>query len=88
MTSKDAVEKFPFLEWKEEFLKEGDWVYTPNPVFGSSEENNQIFQYDPKINYSLDFGDELKFFKLEVFRGKYANHEFDIEFVQSRGGIE
>lgn len=66
MTASVALTKFPFLEWKEEDLKDGDWVYSPKAVFGSGGEPQQIFQYDSKINYSTDFGDDLKFFKLCV----------------------
>ena len=53
------------MTWNEEDLKEGDWVYTPGEVFGSGGKDHNIFQYDPKINYSLHFGHDPVFYKLE-----------------------
>ncbi len=53
-------------------LKKGDWVYTPNRVFGTSPANEEhnIFQYDDRINYSLHFGHELIFFKINPYQVK------------------
>lgn len=53
------------LIWEEKDLKQGDWVYTPDEVFGSGGKGNQIFQFDEKINYSLHFGHEIRFYKLQ-----------------------
>ena len=64
MTISQALEYSPALEWKEEDLKDGDWVYSPKPVYGSGGQPHQIFQWDSRINYSTDFGDDIKFFKL------------------------
>lgn len=45
-------------------LKHGDWVYTPNEVFGSSGKEHNIFQYDERINYSLDFTNPPVFYRI------------------------
>lgn len=65
-TSLQTYDRFgELLIWKEKDLKNGDWVYTPDEVFGSGGKGNQIFQFDEKINYSLHFGHDMIFFKLQ-----------------------
>jgi len=54
------------LLWKEKDLKQGDWIYTPDAVFGSGGKEHNIFQYDERINYSLDFSREIRFYKLQI----------------------
>jgi tartrate dehydratase beta subunit/fumarate hydratase class I family protein len=46
-------------------LKQGDWVYTPGKVFTAEDKDHHIFQYDPRINYSLHFGHEVIFYKIQ-----------------------
>jgi hypothetical protein len=48
----------------DEEIKEGDWIYSKEPVFGSGNIGNVICQYDNRINYSTDFGDEIKLQKI------------------------
>jgi len=52
------------LLWSEADLKRGDWIYTPDEVFGSGGKEHNIFQYDERINYSLHFGHEIRWYKL------------------------
>ena len=48
----------------EEELKQGDVVYTPDKIFGSEKKHNLIM-YDPRIVYSLHFGHEPIWYKIE-----------------------
>jgi len=51
---------------KETDLKRGDWVYTPNEVFGSGYKEHNIFQYDDRINYSLHYGHTITWYKIQT----------------------
>lgn len=52
------------ITFKESELRQGDWIYTPDEVFGSGGKEHNIFQYDERINYSLHFGHQPQFYKL------------------------
>ena len=47
-----------------EDLKHGEWVFTPDEVFGSGGMKSLIFQYDERINYTLDFGHKPRFYRV------------------------
>lgn len=46
-------------------LERGDWVFSPGEVFGSGGNENCIFQFDDRIEYSLYFGHEPLFIKIQ-----------------------
>jgi len=54
------------IQTPEEDLKRGDWVYTPDNVYGSAGEKHNIFQWDDRIVYSEHFGHEPVFYKIEI----------------------
>lgn len=45
-------------------LKHGDWVFTPDEVFGSGGKGDNRFQYDERINYALHFGHKIRWYKI------------------------
>jgi len=54
------------IQCEESKLNRGDWVYTPDEVFGSGGKEHNIFQYDDRINYSLHFGHRIRWYKLST----------------------
>lgn len=65
MSIKEIQQQYPELIWPEDKLKDGDWVCTIDPVFTAEREEFKVFQYDSRINYSIHFGGNLRFFKLQ-----------------------
>jgi len=63
--TKQQIDNSKHMQVREEDLKHGDWVFTPDEVFGSGGMKNNIFQYDERINYSLDFGHTPRFYKIQ-----------------------
>lgn len=68
MTKQEAI------LFKEEDLKDGDWVYTPSEIFGSGGKEHNIFQYDSRINYHMKFADhDIKWYKLQTKENESKN---------------
>ena len=76
MTKQEAI------LFKEEDLKDGDWVYTPSEIFGSGGKEHNIFQYDSRINYHMKFADyDIKWYKLQT---KENESQKEIDFNKLR----
>jgi len=59
-------EQLVILSIPEDKLEQGQWVYTPDEVFGSGGKEHNIFQYDKRIDYALHFGHNPIFIKIDT----------------------